>query len=119
MPLLTGQKSAIGATALPLSDRDIVVRGEVRVRANAGNSTNLIYIGLAGITAGAADGTSGFQLTAGDEVIFPPGMFRSLADIYVIGSTTDLEVYWMCDGFELPAGFDFSLWRSSPSWFWF
>lgn len=117
--LLTGEKSAIGATALQLSDRDIVVTGEVRVRANLGNSTDLVYIGRAGITAAGADATSGYQLTAGDEVIFPPGMFTRLSDIYVIGSTTNLEVFWMCDGFELPIGFDFSLVGSSPYLFFF
>lgn len=104
----TGSLSSIGATALQLSGRSVRNRGGIRVKARASNSTNLVYVGGPSVTAGTADGTDGYELAAGDEILLPVNQFRTVSDVYVIGSTTGLKVSWWCDGEEALAGFDLS-----------
>lgn len=99
---LTGQKSSIGGTALALTSRTITPLGPVKIKADAANGANLVYVGRSGLTAGAADATSGFELAAGKEMEIPPNVVPGglLENLYVIGSTTGLAVFWECYGTE-------------------
>lgn len=87
-----GSKGAIGATALQLTTTTPHLQRGITVKADAGNSTNFIYVGKIGVTAGiAAPTTDGVKLAAGQE------MFVECEDpstVYVIGSTTDLACCW-------------------------
>ena len=58
-----GSLGSIGATALQLTTTSRKLTQGVRVKADAGNSTNFVYVGLIGVTAGiAAPTTDGFKL---------------------------------------------------------
>jgi len=106
----TGRKSGIGATALQLSGRMVYNLGGLRIKADEANgATNYVYVDETPyVTAGTADGTDGFQLGPGDEIVYPASRAKSVQSIYVIGSTTGLAVSWFCDGHEEELDLDFS-----------
>lgn len=89
---VTGSKSSIGATALQLTATSTHLYNGVEIKADAANSTGIVYVGFSSaITAAAADGTTGFQLVAGESRFFE---IDDPSKIYVIGSTTGLKVWF-------------------------
>lgn len=86
-----GQNTDVDAAAEVLAASTVVGYG-VRIKALAGNSTGIVYVGNdADVTA-----SNGYPLAAGEECSFDVGWFTgNLANIYVIGSTANLGVaYW-------------------------
>ena len=91
--LYHGSKASIGATALQLTSTSRSLNRGVKVKADAGNSTNFIFVGLSGVTAGtSAPTTDGYKLAAGEETELA---IDDPSKIYVIGSTTGLAVSWI------------------------
>jgi hypothetical protein len=65
--LVTGAKSAIGATALQMTATSMPLIRGVTVKAQVGNP-NVVYVGKLGVTANAADATDGYPLAANESV---------------------------------------------------
>ncbi len=91
--ILTGSKGSIGATALQLTTTSFACRRGVLVKADAGNSTNFIYVGILGVTAGiAAPTTDGYKLAVNESVDIA---IDDPSKLYVIGSTSSLAVSFL------------------------
>lgn len=91
----TGTLGSIGATALQLTATTRKLARGVRVRADDGNSTNFVYVGILGVTAGiAAPTTDGYKLKVSEAVDV---QIDDPSKVYVIGSTTGLAVSWMAN----------------------
>lgn len=93
-----GQNTDIDAAAEPLVGSATLAITGVRIKALAGNSTGIVYVG----NSSAVTASNGYPLGAGEECSFDVGFFATtpgaaadLQNIYVIGSTTNLGVaYW-------------------------
>jgi len=91
--IATGSLASIGATALQLTSVSRKLLRGVKVKADSANSTNFVYVGLSGVTAGiAAPTTDGYKLAVNAEVEIP---IDDPSKLYVIGSTTNLAVSWI------------------------
>lgn len=90
--IVHGSKGSIGATALQLTTDPTPLRRGVTVKAALGNSTNKVYVGLAGVTADNTAATDGFELLGGDSVTIE---IDAASKLYVIGSTTGLKVFFV------------------------
>lgn len=86
-----GQNTDVDAAAEALAASTRVKVG-VRIKALAANTTGVIYVG----NSLAVTAVNGFPLAAGEAESFDVAWFGgNLANIYVIGSTTNLAVaYW-------------------------
>ena len=88
----TGSLGSIGATALQLTSTSFAAKKGVWVKGDAGNSTNFVFVGLLGVTAGiSAPTTDGYKLAVNAEHFF---QIDDPSKLYVIGSTTGLAVNW-------------------------
>jgi len=106
----TGSKSDIGATAARLTTRTVRNRSGIRIKAGSGNSTNKVYIDETPyLTAGTNDALNGYELVTNQEIVLPPSRFKSVGDVWVIGSASSLAAFWICDGEEdeMDLGFEF------------
>lgn len=63
----------------------------ILVKADAANA-GIVYVGNADLTAGTADATDGYPLSAGDAVLIEVEDARQL---YVFASQVDQVVYWL------------------------
>lgn len=64
------------------------------VKAGPGNGSDLIYVGFADtVTAGTADATDGYPLSAGQVMEIPVSVVNDVSEIWVIGGTTNLKVF--------------------------
>lgn len=91
--ILTGSKGSIGATALQLTATSFKCSRGVKVKADAGNSTNFVFVGILGVTAGiSAPTTDGYKLAVNEEVDIE---IDDPSKLYVIGSTTSLAVSFL------------------------
>lgn len=86
-----GSKASIGATALQLTTSTAVADKGVLIKASAANG-GIVYVGKSDVTAGGTEATNGYPLAAGEEVVIP---CDTPSKIYVIGSTTGLEVFFL------------------------
>jgi hypothetical protein len=92
----TGRKSAIGASAVALIGSSTPFSYQVQVVAANGNGSGLVYIGLSTVMANAADTTDGYELAAGQTVTIPAAFCGGdLANLFAIGSTTGLKVFFI------------------------
>lgn len=89
--LSTGQKTAVGTTAVPITTRNIFCVFGVRVRA-CDTCANKVYVGPKGVTNGILDITDGYRLSASESVFIPIDDPRK---IYVIGTHTNQAVSWI------------------------
>lgn len=91
--MTTGSNLDVDASAEPLtSDTTTFINGVV-VKAGPGNGSGIVYISTnPSVTAGTADATDGFPLSAGETVSFAVDRADK---IYVIGSTTNLKVFYL------------------------
>lgn len=87
-----GSKSLIGATALQLTTSTVTADKGVLIKAAAANGGGIVYVGNSDVTAGGTDATNGYPVAAGEEVVIP---VDTPSSIYVIGSTTNLEVFFL------------------------
>ncbi len=87
-----GQNTDIDNASEPLTSSTIVQYG-VWLKAGPGNSTNIVYVGTGTVTT-----ANGFPIALNDPPLFiPVGMIpdRDLANLSVIGSTTNLVLAFM------------------------
>lgn len=96
-----GAKASIGASAVALAASTVIARGVV-IKALTANGAGVVYVG----NTDAVTTATGFPLYAGDQQTFDVAWFTgfapssqanaaNLSSIYLIGSTTGLEVrYW-------------------------
>jgi hypothetical protein len=85
-----GAKSAIGGTALQLVATKTICKRGVQVKAAAGNSGK-VYVGNSDVTAGSADATDGFELSASQGLFVPA---QDASTVWVIGSAGGQKVFW-------------------------
>lgn len=68
---LTGSKTSIGTTAVPITSVTTNARRGVQIIASTANTVT-VYVGPEGVTAGtSAATTDGFPLAAGDSIVVP------------------------------------------------
>lgn len=90
----SGQTTVTTAgTEVPLSSSGVVADGPVSIRALSTN-TGKMYIGNDG--AGAVSSTSGYELSAGDQLIL--SYVGALDTIMVDASVNGEKVCWLCLG---------------------
>lgn len=88
--MVTGRKSAVGASAVQITSAVTHCQDGVQLKA-ADTNTGIVYVGASTVTANAADATDGFPLSAGQ------GLFVPITDaslIYVIASAAAQSVFW-------------------------
>lgn len=86
-----GRTSSIGTTAVQLlATLGSAANGVLIKSANA--NTALIYVGSSAVTADSADGTSGFELAAGEAITLE---IDDPSKLYVIAASGTQKVYWM------------------------
>lgn len=106
MPSLSG----IGASAVQLGGSVTLVPAPngVQLRSDPGNANgSFLYVGYNNlVTAGGIDATNGYILQPGDAYFVPPSKIKGspqgnpaighpvLNNIWVIGSTAGLKIYW-------------------------
>lgn len=86
-----GSKSSISTSAVQIIVASRPCKVGVIIKADDDNSGD-VYIGNSDVTAGGADATDGFRLTAGD------GMFIEVDDanmVYAIGSAAGQKLYFL------------------------
>lgn len=77
----------------------------VRIKAGAGNSTNIVYVGFANtVTAGTAAATDGYPLAVNQEWDIPPNLIPDgdASNIWVIGSAANLTAFYMITPISQP-----------------
>lgn len=91
-----GAKSSIGGTAVALKATSTTFKSSITLKGGSGNSTNKVFVGNSnGVTAGSADDTDGYELMTDKELTLPAAFFDfDLANVWLIGSTSSLKVYW-------------------------
>lgn len=85
-----GAKSGIGASAVQLVSALTAVNRGVQIKAAAAN-TGKVYVGNSDVTAGSADSTDGFELSAGQGLFVPT---HDVSNVWVVGSAADQKVFW-------------------------
>ena len=91
---VTGRKSGIDTSVSVLTATSTILRRGVTIKAASGNTTT-VYVGLATVTADAADATDGFPLAAGDVVGIE---IDDPSKVYVKGSGAGpAKVFWIGD----------------------
>ena len=94
MAVISGQKAVAAAgTAVTLVAATNRVNGPVQIKALGGNS-GMIYVGNDG--AGDVASTNGYELDAGDSVIFE--YVGDLINIIIDAETNDDAVCWLALG---------------------
>lgn len=86
-----GSKGSVGAAAVQIvATKTRCFRG-VQVKADSSN-TGVVYVGNSDVTAGSAEATDGFPLSAGQGLFVP---VQDAATVYVVGSSAGQKVYWV------------------------
>jgi hypothetical protein len=85
-----GSKSGIDGTAGRLVATKTICKRGVQVKAAAAN-TGKVYVGNSDVTAGSADATDGFELSASQGLFVPA---QDASTVYVVGSAGGQKVFW-------------------------
>lgn len=90
----TGSNSSIGTSAVQIIVASTPAKIGVTVKA-ANSNTGTVYVGnSAGVTAGTADATDGFELAGGESVVID---IDNVNKLYAIASAASQKVYWTAD----------------------
>lgn len=83
---------SVGTSVVALSANDRELKGGVQIVADAGNS-GVVYVGVrATLTAGSANATDGFPLSAGDTVFLP---VSKESEVQLIGSASGQSAHFI------------------------
>lgn len=83
---------AVGVTPVQLSPFTRPLEGGVQIVADALN-TGIVYVGVRpNITAGSADATDGFPLSAGESLFLPA---NSESDVWMIADTAAQQIHFL------------------------
>jgi hypothetical protein len=85
-----GRTSAIGTTAVSLTDTSMLAAKGVQVRA-ADSNTATVYLGNSDLTADTADQTDGFPLAAGEALFVP---VNDAQKVFVRSTVAGQKVFW-------------------------
>jgi hypothetical protein len=85
-----GRRSSIGTTPVAIVATSMHLAKGIELRA-ADENTAALYVGGQGVTADAADATSGFPLVAGDSLFLP---VDDPSVVYVVASAAGQKLFW-------------------------
>lgn len=88
--VITGSKTTVANTAVPLTSGSIPTTKGVVVKSANANSEN-VYIGPSTVTPGTASSTDGFELFAGESLTIP---VDDVSKVYVSSTFSGMKVFW-------------------------
>lgn len=88
--VITGSKTTVANTAVPLVTGSVPTTKGVIVKSANANSEN-IYVGPSTVTPGTTSSTDGFELFAGESLTIP---VDDVSKIYVNSTYSGMKIFW-------------------------